>query len=136
MPWIHKTKIWRVQVPEGWKKEGSGDAVMFFDPEGVGILHLHVDTHAPKDIDPARLLAYARSCSVPGTDFRTTMCGSLQGVTGVVSDRGTHCQVWRLKCGTETLFASYQCAAKNSAAEIAKVVQILQTLEESDRPTT
>ena len=128
MPRIHKTSLWQITVPEAWSISGSGEHIMLFRPDGVGMLHIETsDTVGRYD-----LLAYARDHSPAGTEFTETSCGRFRGFTGVQIENGTLCHTWWFLCrGQNLVYASYKCAAKNTGVESSEVDGIIQSFDES-----
>ena len=128
MPQIHQTKLWRLELPDSWKVEGSGEHALFFRPDGSGRLQVHGSDTVGRDDLPA----YARDHSPPGTAFTDVTCGRLHGVAGVRIDGNTVWRTWWLLCRGQLVYAAYQCAAKNSSEESDEIDQILQSFDESD----
>ncbi|HMC26626.1 MAG TPA: hypothetical protein VKM56_02405 [Verrucomicrobiae bacterium] len=78
MPRVYQTKLWRLEIPDTWKAEGSGEYAMFFRPDGLGTLQIL----GSENVGRTDLAAYARENSPPGTLFSEAVCGRLQGVAG------------------------------------------------------
>jgi len=128
MPHTYQTKLWRLDLLDTWKAEGSGEDAMFFRPDGVGQLQVRgSDTVGRHD-----LLAYARDHSPPGTTFSEVSCGRLRGIAGVRIESGTLWRTWWLLCRGQLVYAAYQCAAKNKEDERDELDQIVQSFDESD----
>jgi hypothetical protein len=131
MPQTYQTNLWRLEIPDTWRAQGSGEHAMFFRPDGVGLLQVHgSDTVGRYD-----LLAYARDHSPPGTAFTEVSCGRLRGFAGIRIDGGNLWRTWWLSCRGRLLYAAHQCAAKNSQDESDEIDQILQSFGESDTRT-
>ena len=128
---IYQTKLWRLEVPDSWKVQGSGEHAAFFRPDGVGYFQVHgSDTVGRHD-----LLAYARDHSPADTTFTDVTCGALSGVAGVRIDGGTLWRTWWLLCRGQLVYAAYQCAVKNSKEESDQLEKILRSFGESDATT-
>src|SRR5467141_2510289 len=113
MPQIYQTKLWRLQIPDTWKVQGSGEHAMFFRPDGIGMFQVHgSDTVGRTD-----LLAYARDHSPSGTKFTEASCGQLRGFAGVRTDGSTLWRTWWLLCRGQLVYAAYECATKNRQEE-------------------
>ena len=128
MPRPHKTSLWQITVPDAWSISGSGDHIMLFRPDGVGMLHIETsDTVGRYD-----LLAYARDHSQAGTEFREVSCGRFQGFARVRVENGTLWRTWWFLCrGQQLVYAGYECAPKNSGVEFSEVDAIIQSFDES-----
>jgi hypothetical protein len=131
MPRIHQTRIWQLQIPDGWNVQGDGESAMFFRPDGVGMLMVLADDHAPSDLSFAAVERFAHESWPEGSAFAAVSCGSLRGVTGTRTERVTYWRGWWLPCRGRLVYASYQCAAANAAAEREEINEILQSINES-----
>jgi hypothetical protein len=134
MPHIHRTSVWQLQIPEAWKAEGSGEAATFFRGDGLGMLMVLTDAHGPSDLSRDSVERYARESWPSDSTFSAVACGSLRGIAGARTERGTHWRGWWLPCLGRLVYASYQCAAAHADSERGEVDDILQTIAQSDNP--
>jgi hypothetical protein len=128
MPRIHKTSLWQITVPDAWRISGSGENIMLFRPDGVGMLHVQTsDTVGRYD-----LLAYARDHSPPGTEFTEASCGRFRGFAGHRIQNGASWRTWWFLCRRQELvYVGYECAAKNREVESGEVDAIIQSFAEN-----
>ena len=118
MSQLHRTKLWQVALPDGWRAAGDrGDVlVRFWNPQGVGTLTML--THN-KNEAPAR--------NGHGKEFS----GKLRGRTFDISGGDLFARHWTLLCGGQWLYVHYSCAAKNAEFERTEVDEILQSISEA-----
>src|SRR5262249_42258665 len=84
MPSIHKTSLWQITVPDAWTIYGSGENIMLFRPDGVGMLRVETsDTVGRYD-----LLAYARGHSPPARSLARHPAGAFVGLLDATSRTG------------------------------------------------
>src|SRR5436309_5336247 len=104
MPQTYQTNLWRLELPDTWKVQGSGEHALFFRPDGIGQLQVHgSDTVGRHDLP-----AYARDHSPPGTAFSDVTCGRFHGVAGVRIDGNTVGCTWWLVCRCQLVYAAYE----------------------------
>jgi hypothetical protein len=125
---IHKNSLWQITIPDAWSVSGSGENIMLFRPDGVGMLHVVTsDTVGRHD-----LLAYARDHPPPGTEFVEASCGSFRGFVGSRTENGTLWRTWWFLCrGQQLVYAGYECGAKNGQVESSEVEAIIQSFDNS-----
>ncbi|MBN8248831.1 MAG: hypothetical protein J0L84_15500 [Verrucomicrobia bacterium] len=122
MPNYYQTKIWRLQVPDGWQvQDGPGqELVTLFCPEGVGLLKIFTAGEHP-------------SAAVGGD----RLSGSPLPASAIESHRGTSfSRTWILSCRGQKVYVRYTCAAANAGLERAQVDEIVQSISESDDHVT
>ena len=117
MPQFHRTKLWQLVLPDGWRaKGGRGDElVTFWNPEGVGTL---------------AVITLEENKAPPRTASQQ-FNGRLHGRTFEFSGGDLITRHWALLCGGQWLYAYYSCAAKNAQFERAEVDEILQSISEA-----
>ena len=116
MPGIHRAKFWQVEVPEGWKVDGTDEAAMLFKPDGVGTL----------------IVCPTQEASSPESFATQPFSGRLGGTVRTTQAGGDFRRTWALTCRDQTLLAHYQCALKNADLELPEVDQIVQNISETD----
>ncbi|MDB6123582.1 MAG: hypothetical protein JWQ71_2575 [Pedosphaera sp.] len=115
MPRLYQTKLWQLQIPDGWTKEGSNQLITFFRSDGVGILSVSmVEGESPFQNDRAE-------------PFR----GRLSGTTWTSNSDINFMRIWTLSCRGRQLLVMYRCAAKNAELELSEVDEILQSMSEN-----
>jgi hypothetical protein len=115
VPRIHRTKTWQVEIPEGWKVEGSDEAAMLYKPDGVGTLMVFSTEQS----------GAAESTTAP------PFSGRLSGTVRSTTAGGDFRRTWTLACRGQMLFARYQCALKNAQVEVSQIDQIMQSISEA-----
>ena len=116
MPHLHRTKLWQVALPNGWRVSSGDELVTLWNPGGVGTLT--VITIAENKAPPR---------NGQGREFR----GRLQGQTYDFSGGDRFARHWTLLCGGQWIYVRYLCATKNAELERAEVNEILQSLSET-----
>src|SRR5579859_5396595 len=114
----HRTKLWQLVLPDGWRARGgrSDEVVTFWNPEGVGTLAVIT---CKENKPPPR--------NGRGKEFS----GKLRGSTFDFSGSDLFARHWTLLCGHQWLYVHYSCAAKNAEFERAEVDEILQSISEA-----
>jgi hypothetical protein len=115
MPYVHRTKLWQVTLPDAWRAGGGGPLVTIWNPEGVGTISV-LSTDENKA--PPR--------SGTGKEFR----GKLIGRAFEHKAREHFARHWHLLCGDRWIYVTYFCSARNAASERAEVDEILRSISE------
>ena len=113
MPYVHRTKLWQVTLPDAWRVGGSSPLITIWNPEGVGTINV---------------LSTDENKAPPRNGRGKEFSGKLRGITFGTSGGNRH---WILLCGDQWLYVHYSCAAKNAEFERAEVDEILQSISEA-----
>lgn len=113
MPYVHRTELWQVILPDGWRAGGGGPLVTIWNPEGVGTI---------------TVLSADGNKAPPETGKGQEFAGKLVGRTFEHNAKDLFARHWHLLCGDRWIYVRYSCAAKNAAAERAEVDEILRSI--------
>jgi hypothetical protein len=117
MPRRYQTKVWQLQMPDGWNvSDGGGhEFVTFFRPDGVGLLTVLTVEQQP---------ALLRSDTMFGRPLPDAAIEQKSGVS--------HRRTWTFSCRGHKVYVRYSCAAQNAESERSEVDKIVQSIKESD----
>jgi hypothetical protein len=116
MPYVHRTKLWQVTLPDAWRVGGGGPLITIWNPEGVGTISV---------------LSTDENKAPPRNGRGKEFSGKLRGITFDFSGSDLFARHWTLLCGDQWLYVHYSCAAKNAEFERAEVDEILQSISEA-----
>ncbi len=113
MPYVYRTQLWQVTLPDGWRAHVCDPLVTLWDPHGVGTINVL-----------SNIGNKAASRTGNGREF----VGNLTGRTIEHTGGNIFARHWFLLCGDQWIHVHYFCAPKNAALEHAEVDEILQSM--------
>lgn len=120
---LYQQKLWSVDMPDGWTYDEGDSCVGFFDPEGVGALHISV--HCKEELVTD---ADLRDLAEEGK-LQSTRLGNAEGFFRQAIDGDTFWIKWWVRYDKTMLFITYNCSAQEQGTEEAELGHLLASIE-------
>lgn len=115
---------WSLELPDNWVSEAADEGMVFYNPDGVGVVQIISYLKEEGDISQQDLIEFSES----DTTTEITL-PYVKGITNTIVEGDDFFINWWLQSETELFYVSYVCEKGNESIEAEERDSLVASLK-------